>query len=87
MEMHTCQVCNKLFASSGPRICAACMKRLDKVYERAREYLRDHADAELNASSLAEGAAQTRRVLDSGAGTAKLAEVLAFARSREEGAA
>ena len=40
-----------------------------------------------HASSLAEGAAQTRRVLDSGAGTAKLAEVLAFARSREEGAA
>ncbi|EFQ24174.1 anthranilate phosphoribosyltransferase [Aminomonas paucivorans DSM 12260] len=40
-----------------------------------------------HASSLAEGAAQARRVLDSGAGTAKLAEVLAFARSREEGAA
>ena len=64
MEMHTCQVCNKLFASSGPRICTGCMKRLDKVYEKAREYLRDHADTELNAPALAEAIGEDVRDLE-----------------------
>lgn len=54
MEMHQCQVCGKLFASSGPRICPSCIKRLDRVYESARSYLRDHPDASLNAKELAE---------------------------------
>ena len=64
MEMHTCQVCNKLFASSGPRICTGCMKRLDKVYEKAREFLRDHADTELNAPALAEAIGEDVRDLE-----------------------
>jgi predicted nucleic acid-binding Zn-ribbon protein len=54
MEMHQCQVCGKLFASSGPRICPACIKRLDRVYEKARGYLRDNPNASLNAKELAE---------------------------------
>jgi predicted amidophosphoribosyltransferase len=54
MEMHQCQVCRKLFASSGPKICPSCIKRLDRVYEKARSYLRDNPDANLNAKELAE---------------------------------
>ncbi len=54
MNMVTCDRCSKLFGSPGPRICPACSKELDKIYERAREYLRDHPRERLNVSDLAE---------------------------------
>jgi hypothetical protein len=54
MQMSTCQLCGKIFASTGPKVCASCSKRLDRVYEKAREYLRDNPQMELDARDLAE---------------------------------
>lgn len=54
LNMVTCDRCSKIFGSPGPRICPACIKALDKVYERAREYLRDNPNERLNVHDLAE---------------------------------
>ena len=54
MEMITCDLCNKPFASTGPRVCVRCMKRLDTVYAKARDFIRDNPKARLDVKEMAE---------------------------------
>ena len=52
--MVSCDRCAKPFGSPGPRICPACSKELDKIYDKARQYLRDNPQERLNVHNLAE---------------------------------
>jgi hypothetical protein len=52
--MAECKLCGKPFITAGPTICPACLKRLDNVYKKALDYLRDHPHERLNAKELAE---------------------------------
>ena len=54
MEMITCDLCSKPFASTGPKICVRCMKRLDTVYAKARDFIRDNPKARLDVKEMAE---------------------------------
>lgn len=54
MGMAECKLCGKPFLTAGPMICPACLKRLDNVYKKALDYLRDHPEERLNAKELAE---------------------------------
>ncbi|HHV53029.1 MAG TPA: hypothetical protein GXX52_06050 [Synergistaceae bacterium] len=54
MGMAECKLCGKPFITAGPMICPACLKRLDNVYKKALDYLRDHPYERLNAKELAE---------------------------------
>lgn len=53
MEMTKCILCGKVFGSSGKKACSACRKEMDAIYEKARNYLRDHPKEELDAQKLA----------------------------------
>ena len=53
MEMTKCMLCGKVFGSSGKKACSACRKEMDAIYEKARNYLRDHPKEELDAQKLA----------------------------------
>ena len=54
MPLLTCRLCGKLFMSSGGRTCQGCHTRLDDLYPRVREYLRDHPKVAFNVESIAE---------------------------------
>ncbi len=64
MNMVTCDRCSKIFGSPGPRICPACSKELDRIYSRAREYLRDHPQERLNVHDLAEALGEESSDID-----------------------
>ena len=53
MPLLTCRLCGKLFTSSGGRTCPACHTRLDELYPRVREYLRDNPKVGFNVESVA----------------------------------
>ena len=53
MPLLTCKLCGKIFSSSGGRTCPACHKRLDDLYPRVREYLRDNPKTGFNAEMVA----------------------------------
>ena len=53
MELGACVVCGKIFMVSGRAICPACHKLMDIIYDKARSYLRDHPNENLNARELA----------------------------------
>lgn len=53
MEMTKCILCGKVFGSTGKKTCSACRKQMDVLYEKARNYLRDHPKEELDAQKLA----------------------------------
>ena len=54
MPLITCRLCGKLFTSSGGRTCPACHTRLDELYPRVREYLRDNPKIAFNVETVAE---------------------------------
>ena len=54
MPLLTCKLCGKIFSSSGGRTCPACHKRLDELYPRVREYLRDHPKSAFNVEMVAD---------------------------------
>lgn len=54
MPMIECFLCGKGFVSAGPKVCPSCMKRLDRLYLEARNYIRDNPDLRLNVKALAE---------------------------------
>ncbi|MBP9957824.1 MAG: hypothetical protein KBF14_05165, partial [Synergistaceae bacterium] len=53
MEMTKCILCGKVFGSAGKKACSSCRKEMDTLYEKARNYLRDHPKEELDAQKLA----------------------------------
>ena len=64
MEMVTCSLCNKPFASAGPKICVRCLKRLDTVYVKARDYIRENPKARMSVSELADAIQKDLRDLE-----------------------
>ena len=54
MPLLTCKLCGKIFSSSGGRTCPACHKRLDDLYPRVREYLRDSPKSGFNVEMVAD---------------------------------
>ena len=54
MPLLTCKLCGKVFSSSGGRTCPECLKDLDELYPRVREYLRDNPKVEFNVNTLAD---------------------------------
>lgn len=54
MPLLSCRLCAKIFTSAGGRTCPACLKRLDELYPKVREFLRDHPKLGFNAEALAE---------------------------------
>ena len=54
MPLQTCSLCGKIFTSSGGRTCSDCMSRLDQLYPKVREYLRDNPKLNFNVETIAE---------------------------------
>ena len=54
MPLISCRLCGKLFSSSGGRTCTACHSRLDDLYPRVREYLRDNPKVAFNVETVSE---------------------------------
>lgn len=49
MEVKNCRRCRKLFNyTSGPQICPVCHEELEKKFVEVKEYIREHADANVN---------------------------------------
>ncbi|MCL2768179.1 MAG: hypothetical protein FWE49_05595 [Synergistaceae bacterium] len=42
--MRECNLCRKLFSSSGGRICQDCIKYLEEIYPVVRSFIRDSKD-------------------------------------------
>ena len=64
MEMTACNVCGKIFGTSGRAVCPSCRKLLDIVYEKARAYLRDHPKEELHYQDLAKAIGEDLRLVE-----------------------
>jgi len=64
MNMTACDVCGKIFGSSGRAVCPACRKLLDIVYEKARTYLRDNPKADIRAPELAKAIGEDIRLVE-----------------------
>lgn len=46
MDVRNCKDCGKIFNYvSGPPLCPACLKELDKKFEKVKEYIYDHPGA------------------------------------------
>ena len=54
MPLLPCKLCGKLFSSPGGRTCPACHERIDELYPRVREYLRDNPKLSFNVEMVAE---------------------------------
>ena len=54
MPLITCRLCGKIFTSSGGRTCSACHLRLDELYPRVRQYLRDNPKVNFNVEMVAD---------------------------------
>ena len=52
MPLLTCKLCGKVFTSPGGRTCPECLKDLDDLYPKVREYLRDNPKEEFNVETL-----------------------------------
>ena len=64
MNMTACDVCGKIFGSTGRAVCPACRKLLDIVYEKARTYLRDNPKVEIRAPELAKAIGEDVRLVE-----------------------
>ena len=53
MPLLSCKLCEKIFTSPGGRTCPACHARLEELYPRVREYLRDNAKIGFDMETLA----------------------------------
>ena len=54
MPLIACKLCGKVFTSSGGRTCQACHSRLDELYPRVRQYLRDNPKEGFNVEMVAD---------------------------------
>ena len=54
MPLLTCKLCGKVFSTPGGRTCPECLKKIDDLYPRVREYLRDNPKIDFNVDSLAD---------------------------------
>ena len=63
MPLLSCRVCGKIFASPGGRICSSCGSRLDALWPRVREYLRDNPKAGLDIKAISRALNQDVRYI------------------------
>lgn len=64
MEMTTCPMCGKIHGSGADAICKSCRTLVEIVYEKSRNYLRDHPkDEGMNAAALAEAIGEDVRII------------------------
>ena len=54
MALVTCSLCRKIFTAAEGQTCPACKKRLDELYLKVRDYLRDNPKLEMNVDTLSE---------------------------------
>ena len=54
MPLLPCRLCGKVFTSSGGRTCPACHARLDELYPRVRQHLRDNPKKAFNVEMVAD---------------------------------
>ena len=54
MPLLTCRLCGKLFTAPGGRTCSDCHTRIDELYPRVREYLRDNPKVAFNVETVSE---------------------------------
>ena len=52
MALVMCKLCRKIFTAAGGRTCPACKKRLDDLYMKVRDFLRDNPKMEFNVDTL-----------------------------------
>ncbi len=52
MPLLSCKLCGKIFTSAGGRTCPACLQRLDELYPRVRDFLRDNPKLQFNVETL-----------------------------------
>ena len=52
MALVTCKLCRKVFTAAGVRTCPDCKKRLDDLYMKVRDFLRDNPKMEFNVDTL-----------------------------------
>ena len=53
MAVVTCKLCRKLFNGEG-KICPDCKQRLEELYPKVRDYLRDNPKLEFNVETVAD---------------------------------
>ena len=54
MALITCRLCRKIFTAVGGRTCPDCKKRLDELYKKVRDFLRDNSKLKFNVDALSE---------------------------------
>lgn len=54
MALVTCKLCRKIFTAAGGRTCPECKKRLDELYMKVRDFLRDNPKLEMHLDTLSE---------------------------------
>ena len=54
MALVTCKLCRKVFTAAGGRTCPDCKKRLDDLYMKVRDFLRDNPKIEFNVDTLSD---------------------------------
>lgn len=48
MEVRNCKGCGRLFNYlQGPRLCPACVKKLEEKFTQVKQYIYDHPDASI----------------------------------------
>ena len=54
MALIRCRLCGTLFNSERRKYCVNCMKKLDALYGRVHEYMRDNNDEDFDIYTLAD---------------------------------
>ena len=55
MALIECKLCRRIYNGfEGQKICGACVRRLEEIYGRVHEYMRDNADKDFDIDTLAD---------------------------------
>ena len=54
MALIKCRLCGMLFNAGQRKYCSNCMRKLDELYGRVHEYMRDNEDEEFDIYTLAD---------------------------------
>lgn len=60
MDIRNCSRCGKVFRSMGRKICPECVQEEEREFQKVRDYVREHRDANIPAVSEATGVAAER---------------------------
>lgn len=54
MDITGCRLCGRIVSAEGNKICRNCMHRLEDVYSRVHNYMRDNSDEKFDIERLSE---------------------------------